>query len=153
MRSFLLGLRHPWRAALTLIALVLCAVLFGRYLQLRANYGLCDIVEPQVINGPRGDAIEMDTRFCDPLAGDPGTIVVRHRPADERNGRIVFAYNPAAGEVDANGETEQSWYPAITWTEHGEVRISTSRISQIQRQRFSDGDVRIAYQIGKVDYP
>jgi hypothetical protein len=120
------------------------------YLQLRADYDLCEVAEPQVITGPRGDKIEMDSRFCSALAGDPGTIVVHFRPAGSDSRRIIFAYNPT---TPSPGLPNPPWYPKIAWTAPNRVLISTSRISHIQRQGDGEGDTRFIYQIGKVDYP
>jgi hypothetical protein len=103
-----------------------------------------------VITGPRGDKIEMDTRFCGVLADDPGTIVVRFRPAGSDSGSIVFAYNPT---TPSPGLPDPPWYPKIAWTAPNRVLISISQISQIQRQDDGEGDTRFIYQMGKVEYP
>lgn len=121
-----------------------------RYLQMRANYELCEVVEPHGVPGPNGDRIEMDTRFCSFLTGDPGTIVVRLKPAGTDNGSIIFAYNPATPSPDS-GDVPS--YPNVSWTAPDQVVISISRISQIQRQRDTEGVTHIAYHIGTVDYP
>ena len=144
------SLRHRWRSALTWVVIGSCAIFSARYLQMRANYDLCEVEDPHAFTGPGGDAIEMDTRFCSLLAGDPGTIVVRFRPAGGARSRIVFAYNPTAGGPQA---PNPPWYPNVIWSAPNRVLISTSQLSQIQRQRFEVGDVGFTYQIGKVDYP
>src|SRR3954454_18375489 len=73
-----------WRTALTLLAVAALAGVIGlcaNYEQMRASYDLCEVAEPHTLSGPAGQKIEMDTRFCGLLAGDPGTIVVRFRSA------------------------------------------------------------------------
>ena len=130
--------------------MALCGASVARYLQLRADYDLCEIEDPHAVTGPNGDRIETDVRFCDRLAGDPGTIVVHFRPAGSDRRTIIFAYNPT---TSAPGSPDPPWYPTIAWTARDRVLISIRRISQIQRQEFGDGEVRFAYAIGKVDYP
>lgn len=134
-------------AAIVVVAPV--ALLIDHYLQLRDNYDLCEVAEPQVIAGPRGDKIEMDTRFCG-LAGDPGTIVLHFRPAGSDSASIIFAYSPAQPSPRL---TDPPWYPEIVWTAPNRVLISISQISQLQRQHDNAGDTRFVYQIGKIDYP
>lgn len=144
------GSRRRWQIAFTLCAVAAFAVLIDRYLEMRANYDLCEVAEPHPLSGPTGETIEVDTRFCSPLTGDPGTIVVRFRPAGSSRATIVFAYNPAdAGPQEPN----PPWYPQIVWSGRNRVLISISRLSQVQRQRFKAGDVYFAYRIGKIDYP
>jgi hypothetical protein len=142
--------RRWWHAALILVVISSSGAAIARYLQMRADYDFCEIEDPHAITGPGGDRIEADVRFCGFYAGDPGTIVVHYRPAGSDRSDIIFAYNPATGEP---GSPEPPWYPTIAWTAPDRVLISISRISQIQRQGFSDGKVRFAYAIGKVDYP
>ena len=143
-------LRRRWRSALVLAAIGSCVSLVFHYLQMRSDYELCEIAEAHTLSGPGGATIEMDTRFCSPLAGDPGTIVVRYRPAGSYNRDIIFAYNPTD---PAPGTSNPPWYPKVVWSGPNQVLISISQISQLQRQRFNDGDAHFAYQIGKVDYP
>ena len=143
-----------WGTALVIFVAAAFALLIGRYLQMRANYDLCEVAESNTLSGPGGQTIEMDTRFCDPLAGDPGTIVVRFRPAGSAQGKIVFAYNPADNSADAGPRVSgPPWYPQIAWRGSNRVLISISRISQIQRQRFEVDEVHFIYKVGKVDYP
>ena len=148
--AFVNGIRRQWRAALALCAVAVLALLIGRYLKMRSNYDLCEAEQPRALTGPAGQMIEMDTRFCSPLAGDPGTIVVRFRRGRSSSATIVFAYNPASPGPQAS---TPPWYPQIAWNGSDRVLISISRLSQVQRQRFEASGVHFAYRIGKVDYP
>lgn len=144
------SLRDRRGLAIKLFAALTLATLIAWYLWARANYALCEVAEPRMILGPSGQSIKMDTRFCSPLTGDPGTIVVRLRPYGSTRGTIIFAYNPTGLEPDAHNSP---WYPEIVWNGPNSVLISISRISQIQRQRHELGAVHFIYRIGKVDYP
>jgi hypothetical protein len=144
------SVRRRWRAVFVAIVLGSIGALVALYLQMRDNYDLCETEMPQVVSGPHGDRIEMDTRFCGLLAGDPGTIVVHYRPAGHDRRSIIFAYNPTS---PMPATPEPPWYPEVTWTAPDRVQISISQISQIQRQGFDAGGARFSYQIGKVDYP
>jgi hypothetical protein len=124
--------------------------LVALYPQMRDNYDLCETEWPQVLSGPHGDRIEMDTRFCSWLAGDPGTIVVHYRPTEHDRRSIIFAYIPTS---PMPASPDPPFYPEVTWTTPDRVQISIRQISQIQRQGFGEGEVRFNYQIGKVDYP
>jgi len=148
--AFVNGIRRRWRSALALCAVAVLALLAGGYLKMRSNYDLCEAAEPRVLTGPAGQTIEMDTRFCSALAGDPGTIVVRFRRGHSSGATIVFAYNPTSPEPQA---PTPPWYPQIAWNGPNRVLISIKRLSQVQRQRFAAGGVHFAYDIGKVDYP
>ncbi len=117
---------------------------------MRSNYDLCETEMPSVLTGPHGDRIEMDTRFCGWLAGDPGTIVVHYRPTEHDRDSIIFAYNPT---WVMPATPDPPWYPEVTWIAPNRVQISISQISQIQRQGFEARGTRFDYQIGKVDYP
>lgn len=144
------GIRRRWRTALFLTVLVLVGGVVTRYLQMRDNYDLCESAEPHTLQGLTGDQISMDTRFCGGLAGDPGTIVVRYQQSGSRRSNIILAYNPTSPEPKS---PNPPWYPDIQWVGPHQILISISQISQIQRQRHTDGDAHFAYHIGKVDYP
>ena len=133
-----------------LVGVGLSAALVAQYLKLRANYDLCEVAEPRVLVGPRGDRIEMDTRFCRGLGGDPETIVVRYQPTPHSSRSLIFAYDLVVPEP---GSPDPPWYPEVAWTGPYRIQISISRISQVQRQRTELAPMHFAYRIGQVDYP
>jgi hypothetical protein len=136
--------------ALFVTVLVAIGGLTASYLHMRENYDLCESLEPHVLQGPTGDHVLMDTKFCSGLAGDPGTIVVRFQRAGSQHSKIIFAYNPTSPEPKS---PNPPWYPSVSWTGSHQILISISQISQVQRQRSGDGDMNFTYRIGKVDYP
>ncbi len=144
------SVRRRWRAMFVAIILGSIGALVAVYLHMRDNYELCETMEPQVFTGPSGDKIELDTRYCSWMTGDPGTVVVHYRPTEHGNRRIIFAYTP----TDVMPATpDPPLYPAVTWITPDRVQIAISQISQIQRQGFEADGTRFNYQIGKVDYP
>ena len=150
IRNFAEGLRRWWRAVFVVIALTSIGALIAVYLQMRDNYELCQTNEPQVFLGPNGDKVEMDTRYCSLMTGDPGTVVVHYRPTEHARRSIIFAYTPTWVMPTT---PNPPWYPEVTWITPNQVLISISQISSIQRRGFESGGTRFDYQIGKVDYP
>lgn len=141
---------RPWGYMFAAFLVAFGAAWVVRSLQMRANYELCDSVAAHALKGPRGDRIEMDTRFCNPLAGDPGTIVIHYRSSPDSDRSVIFAYNPASA---GPGSREAPWYPEIIWTEPARVLISIRRISQVQHQTDSLDGMRFSYVIGSVEHP
>lgn len=137
------------RRAIALLAFCLIGLLAYCWLLWRDDYALCERIEPKTLTGPTGDVIDIDTRLCSALTGDPGTVVVRFRRGADASGRIIFAYNPAAGSPS---EAPPPWYPEVTWRGPNRIEIAIDRIAHIQRQNAQDGDVRFTYRIGSVDY-
>jgi hypothetical protein len=142
--------RRRWRPVFVVIVLGSVGALAILYVQLRDNYDLCETEDPHVFTGPHGDRVEMDSRFCGWLAGDPGTIVVHYRPAEHGHRSIIFAFNPT---WVMPATPDPPWYPEVTWVAPDRVVISITQISQIQRQAFVAGGTHFDYHIGKVDYP
>ncbi len=144
------AVRRWWPVGVAVIIAASAGGMIVRYVQMRANYDLCEIADPQIVQGPSGDRVLMDTRFCSQLTGDPGTIVVRFQRAGSDHRGIILAYNPTSPQPDS---PNPPWYPDVSWFGSHRILMSIGQISQLQRQRDGDGDVHFVYRIGKVDYP
>jgi hypothetical protein len=148
--AFWCSLHRRWRVFVKLLMIAALVSLIGVYLEMRANYKLCDLADSRSLPGPNGQTIELETRFCGVLAGDPGTVVVRLKnPSDDRDA-LLLAYTPS---ILMAAEADTPWYPQVVWIGANKVSISTGRISHLQKKRLTVGNVRVAYQIGRVDYP